>query len=156
MTSPSPSPNQINFMPQAVFPARIAPNSVEPDRFAYELSHAMKRACEQSGLDRHTIATRMAKALGQPNFSKGTLDAYISTAKDTHAISLVRFIAFVNATEQRWLMDFVCARTGCTSLIGAEAHLAEQAWLQRRGNVIRRQIAALRALSIRPERRRAT
>ncbi|MEM1370604.1 MAG: hypothetical protein AAGG72_00090 [Pseudomonadota bacterium] len=142
-------------MPQAVFPVRIAPKAVEPEQFAYELSHAMKRACTQSGLDRHEIAARMAKALNQPNFSKGTLDAYISTAKDTHAISLVRFIAFVNATEQRWLMDFICARTGCTALIGAEAHLAEQAWLQRRANFFRRRIAALRGLKILPERRRA-
>lgn len=155
MRQRTPSPDQINFMPAAVFPARIAPNTVEPERFAYELSHAMKRACEQSGLDRHEIAKRMAIALDQPTFSKGTLDAYISTAKDTHAISLVRFIAFVNATEQRWLMDFICARTGCTALIGAEAHLAEQAWLQRRANIFRRKIAALRAIKIRPERRRA-
>lgn len=151
----TPSPDQTSYMPAAVFPARIAPNDVQPDRFAYELSHAMKRACAQSGLDRHVIAMRMAKALDQPRFSKGMLDAYMSPAKDTHAISLVRFIAFVNATEQRWLMDFLCARTGCTALIGAEAHLAEQAWLQRKGNVIRRRIAALRALTIRPERRRA-
>ena len=150
-----PSPDQTEFPIRAVFPARIAPNAVDPAKFAYDLSLAMKRACEQSGLDRHEIALRMAKALNQPSFSKGTLDAYISTAKDTHNISLVRFIAFVNATEQRWLMDFICARTGCTALIGAEAHLAEQAWLQRRGNFIRRQVNALKALRIRPERRRA-
>ncbi|MCB8835726.1 hypothetical protein LJD42_29715, partial [Escherichia coli] len=65
----------------------------------------------------------MAQYLGLPNLSKATLDAYTAESKDTHDISLVRFKAFVRATDANWLWDTIVSEDGLTMLEGDEARL---------------------------------
>jgi hypothetical protein len=111
----------------------------------------MSRAIRESGYDRHTIALRMAQYLGLPNLSKTTLDAYTAESKDSHDISLLRFSAFVHATNAKWLFDVVVAKAGMTVLEGSEAKLAEIALLHQEKRQIDAKLRKLRARPIEPK-----
>ncbi|MBO6553229.1 MAG: hypothetical protein JJ926_03955 [Roseitalea sp.] len=120
-----PSPDQRDLFHVPVYQSREPSQAIACIDFASQLARDMSRALKQCPYDRHEVAMRMAQALGQDDFSKATLDAYTSEAKGSHQISLVRFKAFVRATEQYWLWDAVVADDGLTMLEGDEARLAE-------------------------------
>lgn len=137
------NPDQQDLFALAHYPVRINTPQIDSERFHSELARAVGRAMDRSGLDRFEIANRMAKALGQDDFSKAMLDAYASESKDTHNISLVRLIALIKATEQGWLMDFIANRVGAIALIGDEAKFAERARLEEQKKEITKAMKAL-------------
>lgn len=147
------NPDQQELFHQPVYPVRISGPVIDQARFQSELARALSRAMDQSGFDRFEIAKRMAKALGQDDFSKAMLDAYASESKETHAISLVRFIALIKATEQDWLMDFLAKTIGAIVLVGDEAKLAEQALLDTKIKELQKQRRALKASPVSKRRR---
>ena len=144
---------QSDLFVEDVFPSRLPKPTINSGRWSYDLAMAMKRAAEESGVDRHELAIRMARYLELDSFSKATLDAYISAAKTSHDISLTRFKAFVRATGCQWLWDFVVADEGCTVLIGDEARLAEISRVQQQRDEIDAQLKKLRATPINIKRR---
>lgn len=97
------------------------------------LANAMSEAIRQSGKTREAIAAEMTQILGYEDASitVAQLNAYTSAARETHTISLVRFLAFVRATGASWLWDEVLHDEGLTVLQGAEA-LHAQAGLYRK------------------------
>lgn len=144
-------PDQLGLFDDRLYPERIEAQSVDLDRFRSEIKRAMSRAIRESGYDRHTIALRMAQYLGLPNLSKTTLDAYTAESKDSHDISLLRFSAFVHATNAKWLFDVVVAKAGMTVLEGSEAKLAEIALLHQEKRQIDAKLRKLRARPIEPK-----
>ncbi|MDA4629885.1 hypothetical protein NZA98_01935, partial [Escherichia coli] len=80
--------------------------------------------------------------------SKATLDAYTAESKDTHDISLVRFKAFVRATDANWLWDTIVSEDGLTMLEGDEARLAEIARLQQEQRAIGAELKTLLAVPV--------
>lgn len=58
------------------------------------------------GRDREAIAAEMGEYLGRP-VSKAMLDAYVSEARDTHTINIVRFAALVHATRDWRLLSLL-------------------------------------------------
>lgn len=148
------SSTQFDLFDQAIYPVRHNPPTIDGEQFHSELARAVGRALDKSGADRFEIANRMAKALGQDEFSKAMLDAYASESKDTHNISLVRLIALIKATEQEWLMDFIAKRVGAIALIGDEAKLAEEARLAHQIKALQKQKRELGTPS--PAKRRRT
>ena len=101
--------------------------------FNGRISSAMARAIEEArerGLDRFDIARRMSDVLGT-EVTKGMIDAYTSQARETHTISLVRFVAFARATGCMWLWNVVLADEGLTILQGEEALLAQAAFARK-------------------------
>lgn len=124
------SPNQYDFFYEPVYPVRIDEPQIDAERFSRDIARAIGRAMDACKYDRYEIAKRMAKALGQDDFSKSTLDAYASESKDTHTISIVRLIALIKATDQYWLMDFIAEKVGGTTLFGEEPMLAEAALIE--------------------------
>jgi hypothetical protein len=148
-----PSAAQSDLFGQQVFPSRIPKPTIHTGSWSYNLAMAMKRAADESGVDRHELAIRMARYLEQDSFSKATLDAYISAAKTSHDISLTRFKAFVRATGCQWLWDFVVADEGCTVLIGDEARLAEITRVQQQRDEIDAQLKKLKSTPVTIKRR---
>jgi len=143
-----PNPDQFDLFEEAVFPVRTPVTSIDIDRFRSRVKRAMARAIRESKYDRPTIAARMAQYLRQENVSKSTLDAYTAESKSTHDISLVRFRAFVRATDAPWLWDVVVSEDGLTLLQGDEARLAEIARLQQEQKLIGRQLKSLRSTPV--------
>lgn len=67
---------------------------------------AMALALEESAASRVEIAERMGAYLGE-TVSKPMLDAYVSEARDTHTINIVRFAALVHATRDWRLLSLL-------------------------------------------------
>lgn len=79
----------------------------EPPRGATlgaRVCRAMAMALE--GLDREAVAREMGEYLGR-SVSKPMLDAYVSEARETHTISIVRFAALVHATRDWRLLSLL-------------------------------------------------
>lgn len=148
-----PDASQGDLFHSPVYPSRFPTDTIECSGFSNRLARAMKRAAETAPYDRHEIAVRMAQALDQDDFSKATLDAYISEAKTTHNISVVRFKAFVRATNAIWLWDFLVADEGCTVLIGDEVRFAEIAHKEQELERLSAELKRLKATPVSVKRR---
>ena len=144
-------PDQTDLFGSPVYPVRRAAASVDLARFRSLLSRAMAQAIRESGLDRQTIAIRMAHHLGLDRFSKTTLDTYTAESKTNHDISVVRFAAFVRAVKAPWLWDVIVAQDGLTILEGDEARLAEIARLQQEQRRLSAELKKLRAVPVEPK-----
>lgn len=67
---------------------------------------AMAVALDECGVSREEIADRMSEYLGV-KVSKAMLDAYVSEARDTHTINVIRFAALVHATRDWRLLSLL-------------------------------------------------
>ena len=67
---------------------------------------AMALALAECEADRDEIALRMSEYLGV-KVPKAMLDAYVSEARDTHTINIVRFAALVHATKDWRLLSLL-------------------------------------------------
>lgn len=76
------------------------------NRIASRISRAIALALKECGKPRSDIARTMSEELGYP-VSESTLDAYASEAKESHKISLERFIALIMATGCHDLLGFI-------------------------------------------------
>lgn len=146
-------PSQFDLFLEPVFPSRAADIQIDISRFRAKLKRAMAKAIRECEHDRPTIAARMAQYLGLPNISKTTLDAYTAESKETHDISLVRFKAFVRATNANWLWDMIVSEDGLTMLEGDEARLAQIALLQQEQRERGKELRALLSVPVNVRRR---
>lgn len=67
---------------------------------------AMAAALEECAASRGEVVERMGAYLGE-TVSKPMLDAYVSEARDTHTINIVRFAALVHATRDWRLLSLL-------------------------------------------------
>lgn len=148
------NPDQPDLFYEPVYPSRVASDAIDMSGFRSKLKRAMSRALKECPYDRHEVAVRMARELGQDSFSKATLDAYTAESKETHDISLIRFRAFARATGQFWLWDFVVTEDGLTMLVGDEARLAEAALLRQQQKELAERLKKLEAQPVHIQRRR--
>jgi len=70
------------------------------------ICRAMAVALDECGASRDEIAERMGEYLGE-TVSKHMLDAYVSEARDTHNINVIRFAALVHATRDWRLLSLL-------------------------------------------------
>lgn len=70
------------------------------------ICRAMAMALEDCEFDRDQVAARMSAYFGRA-VSKAMLDAYVSEARSTHAITLERFAALVHATQDWRLLSLL-------------------------------------------------
>ncbi|ODT57009.1 MAG: hypothetical protein ABS77_13400 [Phenylobacterium sp. SCN 69-14] len=107
------------------FPVRAPidlPKSMDMKR---NLATAMAEAIRMSGFRTPVVAALMTEILGDDEVTPAQLYAYTSEARTTHTISIIRFKAFVRATQCFWLWDHLLQDEGCIVLQGEEALLAE-------------------------------
>ncbi len=70
------------------------------------ICRAMAVSLDECAATRDEIAEKMGEYLGV-KVSKPMLDAYVSEARDTHTINIVRFAALVHATRDWRLLSLV-------------------------------------------------
>jgi hypothetical protein len=146
-------PAQFDLFSTAVFPVRTASNKLDLDRFRSRLKREMARAIRECPYNRAVIAARMAQYLGLDTISKAALDAYTAESKVSHDISLVRFKAFVRATEAVWLWDVIVSDDGLLVLEGDEPRLAEIALRQQEMKALAAELKILTSTPVNIRRR---
>lgn len=137
------STDQIEMFSTSVFQTRIA-SPMSGDQMLSTVSRAMAKAAKDCGLTRQQIGVRMAAYLGMEKLTKATLDAYMAESKTNHNISLVRFAAFVHATNANWLWDEVVKPSGLTVLEGDEVRFAEIARLEQERKILGKELTRLK------------
>lgn len=85
---------------------RFEEHKVRGATLGARVCRAMALALKECGESRKDIARRMGDYLGE-EVSKCMLDAYVSEARETHTISIVRFAALVHATKDYRLLSLL-------------------------------------------------
>jgi len=128
-------PNQADlFEIQKVFEVRAPNKLTKALDFNRRISMAMSEAIRECGKSREAICAEMTDLLGYDDGKEMTvaqLNAYTSCARETHTISLVRFVAFARVTGCTWLYDVMLHDEGLTILEGEEAYLARASLLRK-------------------------
>lgn len=102
------------------------------------------RDAAAAGLAREAVAERMSAITGA-RVTKAMLDAYASQAREEHSITLPRFIALMQATGDRRLLELLAEPQGWAVIDRADLPLIELAALQEHHDEINRRMKALQA-----------
>lgn len=121
-----------------LYPVRRPSDRTEPFNFDGKLKRAISRALKECDLTREMVAARMAEILDQPTFSKFMLDAYTAESRETHKITVERFVALVKVTGATWLLDVLAEPVGCIVMEGEEARLAERGYIRQQMKELQR------------------
>jgi hypothetical protein len=108
------------------------------------VASAVSQVLKEDPRSRFEIAGGMS-ALLNDDVSKPMLDAYSAEAKDTHNVSLARFLALISETQRYDVLDQLCQKIGCHVVVGQEmltvelGHIESQMQrLQERKQLLRR------------------
>lgn len=106
-------PDQLDLLGWAPSEPVVAydPRTVRAASLAASMSKAVSQSLKSCGRSREQVAERMSAYLDE-QVSKTMLDAYASEARDEHIINIVRFIALVEATNDRRLLEFIAELFG--------------------------------------------
>lgn len=117
------------FDTRDAFPVRAPSELLGARDFNRRVAMAMSQAIRECPKSREQIAEAMTLQLAydEGEVTVAMVNAYTSASRDTHTISLVRFLAFVRATGATWLWDIVLHDEGLEILEGSEAVLARAA-----------------------------
>lgn len=144
----APHPGQLSLLewepPQPV--VRFEPARVRAATLSGQIARAVSEALRDAaaaGTPREEIAARMSVITGE-RISKSMLDAYASQAREQHAISLPRFLALVQATADRRLLELLAEPMGWAVIERADLPLIELARLQAHADDVDRRIKAVR------------
>jgi hypothetical protein len=131
------NPDQADlFEAQELFPVQAPATIRRALDFNRSIAMAMSEAIRTCGKTREAICAEMTELLGYDDGKEMTLaqlNAYTSAARETHTISLVRFVAFARVTDCTWLWEVVLHDEGLTVLEGKEAHFARAAIMRKQG-----------------------
>lgn len=92
--------------------ARFPAESVRAATLASKVAKAMALALKGCGKCREHVAREMSAYLGE-TVSLAMLNAYVSEARTSHAISMPRFAALVHATQDLRLLAILPELFGC-------------------------------------------
>lgn len=126
--------------PQAAL--AFAPGDVRGATLSARISRAVSVALQDAGVSRRTIAERMSAFLGEA-VSLDMLNAYASAARETHRISLPRFLALVHATGDRRLLELLAEPLGWSVIERRFLPLIEIAAVREQEDELRRRREAL-------------
>ena len=101
-------PDQLDLLGWAPSEPVVAfdPHTVRAASLAASISKAVSQSLKSCGRPREQVAERMSAYLAE-QVSKTMLDAYASEARGEHIINVVRFIALIEATGDRRLLNFI-------------------------------------------------
>jgi hypothetical protein len=112
--------------------------------FDRAVASAVSQILKDDPRSRFEIAGSMSALLGD-EVSKAMLDAYSAEARESHNVSLGRFLALIAETQRYDVLDALCRRIGCRVVVGEEVltvelgHIATQMErLRQREKVLRR------------------
>jgi hypothetical protein len=123
------------FEVRDAFPVRAPSELLRARDFNRRIAMAMAEAIRLCPKSREQICEEMTLQLDydEGEVTLAQLNAYTAVSREKHTISLVRFLAFVRATNQTWLWDVVLHDEGMEILEGGEAYLARAALMQKQG-----------------------
>jgi hypothetical protein len=108
------------------------------------VSKAVSLAMKECGKPRETLAKEIGEYLGE-DCSKAMLDAYASEAREDHAISVVRFVALIHATQDIRLLNMIAEQFGWAVIPKRYLAAAEEAiWNDRKEYATQQSMAARR------------
>lgn len=144
-------PDLLDWQPPAVV-ARFEPARVKGATWEMRFARAVSETLHDCGLGREEVAARMSAFLGE-RVSVNMLNAYASTARPEHRLTLGRLLALLHATGDRRLLEMIGAECGWAvverkflPLIELAAVQEAEARLKRRANQLRAKAAAEGAL----------
>ncbi|ABS69747.1 hypothetical protein Xaut_4526 [Xanthobacter versatilis] len=89
----------------------FAPEMVRGASIAVSISKAVSQALSDCGRSRAEVAEAMSQFLDE-QVSEHMLNAYASQARGEHIINLVRFVALLNETHDRRLLELIASMFG--------------------------------------------
>jgi hypothetical protein len=122
---------------------KFAPEQVRAASLDQKLCKAMAVALKECGLDRYQVANRMSDFLGE-RVSEAMLNAYVSQARTTHQISVVRFAALVHVTQDRRLLELLAELFGWSVVDERYADAIREVELAEKAEEIGRQLQLTR------------
>jgi hypothetical protein len=123
--------------------AAFAPEQVRGATLEARIARAVSVALQDSKLTREEIAKQMGAWLGE-KVSLNMLNAYASVARQDHPIGLSRFLALVQATGDRRLLELLAEMFGWAVIERRHLPLIEMAAVQERLDELHRTKEALR------------
>lgn len=104
------NPDQLDLLGWAPSEPVVAfdPHTVRAASLAASISKAVSQSLKSCGRPREQVAERMSTYLSE-QVSKTMLDAYASEARGEHIINIVRFIAVIEATGDRRLLELIAS-----------------------------------------------
>lgn len=116
------------------FDEREVRGSTQSARIARAIAVALK----ECGKPRRQVARAMSEYLGEP-VSEAMLDAYASVARETHRMSVERYLALVHATGDRRLLELLAQPQGWAVIQRCHLPLIDAAILRDREEALRKQ-----------------
>lgn len=89
----------------------FAPERIRAASLRAQISRGVSEALKRSGRSRDQVAQAMSAYLGE-KVTTNTIDKYASEAAGEHVINLCRFIALIEATGSRELLQMIAAQFG--------------------------------------------
>jgi hypothetical protein len=123
--------------------AAFAPEQVRGATLEARIARAVSVALQESKQPREEIAKQMGAWLGE-KVSLNMLNAYASVARQDHPIGLSRFLALVQATGDRRLLELLAEMFGWAVIERRHLPLIEMAAVQERLDELHRTKEALR------------
>ncbi len=122
--------------------AAFAPEQVRGATLEARIARAVSVALQDSKFTREEIAGRMSAWLGE-KVSLNMLNAYASVARQDHPIGLSRFLALVQATGDRRLLELLAEPFGWAVIERRHVPLIEMAAIREQEDELRRRRDAL-------------
>jgi hypothetical protein len=119
-----PSTEQADLFASPLFPVRQRTERVRPVDLSLRIKTAMGQALKECPDSAGVIAAKMTELTGR-EITPDALYAYTAPSKPEHEIGIVRFVAFVRATNAPWLYDVLVEDEGLIVMEGREAHLTQ-------------------------------
>lgn len=109
------NPDQLDLLGWAPSEPVVAfeAHTVRAASLAASISKAVSQSLKDCGRSRDEVAAAMSAYLDEP-VSDHMLNAYASEARSEHIINVVRFVALIEATQDRRLLEFVAEQFGWT------------------------------------------
>lgn len=127
----------------ALFPVRRPVAHSRPVDLSLRIKTGMSQALKECPDSAAIVAARISEMTGR-EMSVDALYAYTAASKPEHDIGIVRFVAFVRATEAFWLWDMLVEDDGLMVLQGREAKLAQLGHLQQQHQQLAEAMRALK------------
>lgn len=125
------------------FPVRRPIETTRPIDLSLRIKTAMGRALKECPDSAVVIAARISEMTGR-ELTADALYAYTAPSKEDHDIGIIRFAAFVRATEAFWLWDLMVEDDGLVVLEGREAKLAQIGHLEQQRQLIDDELRGLK------------
>jgi len=110
------------------------------------VASAVSSVLKEDPRSRFEVAGGVSSLLDD-DVSKAMLDAYSAEAKETHNISVARFLALIAETQRFDILDALCKRIGCKVVVGEEILTVELGHIETQMERLKQRASLLRRVA---------